>query len=232
MIASFHQEAAMNETSKPWKTVDKTDGKPAALAPIRDDWFVATCLAGSETAAVAALERYGHKAWRPQFVRWLKDKKNRRRVKVYRELFPGYLFVSPLGEGDLVPAASDGAELTGLAHAQGLVSRSRRSRTASGVTEAGQWIKWLNSDRDASRISASWILKLSLGQDAGDYDDLRNAPAPDLARGDHVKALDGPFSALSGIVEMTNTERARFAMTLFGRIVMVEAPVGALRKVA
>lgn len=53
-------------------------------------WYVAYSRPNQEHAVLAALERLGHPAWLPAIDGW--TKRGRKRVKMERVLFPGYLF--------------------------------------------------------------------------------------------------------------------------------------------
>jgi transcription antitermination factor NusG len=222
----------MTRRNQQWREVDRTEGNPIVPTPKREAWYVATCQTGAERSAVAALSRYGHKAWFPQMTRWTVDVVNFRRVKLNSAVFGGYIFVSPCSKDDLVPAAADAADITGLALSQGHISRGRAQRSSAGVTEAGQWIKWMTGEREASRISAAKVEALSDAQTRGTFIRWENAPTGALRPGDIVTPKAGALAGLEGVVDLAAADRARVFLTIFGRVTPVDMDVADLRKVA
>jgi transcription antitermination factor NusG len=215
-----------------WKEIDATEDNPLVPVPHGDLWFVATCQSGGERAAVAALQRYEHVAWFPQMTLWHKFERDKRRVKMNRPVFPGYLFVSPRVESELVPLASTAADISDVALRNGLISRARRQRVVAGVTEAGQWIKWLCGDLEKSRIAAGKLRDLSDAQGHGVFIKWKNAPPPTLQAGDRVQATSGPFAGFAGIVEKSAEGRTRALLHIFGRPTPADFDTSELRKIA
>lgn len=222
----------MTQTKGAMKEIDGTEDNPLVPVPSCDRWYVATCQTGGERAAVGALQRYGHIAWFPQMTLWHIFDRDRRRVKLNRPVFGGYLFVSPRAEGELIPIASRALDISEIALRQGLASRVRQQRTIAGVTEAGQWIKWLCGDLEKSRIASTKVNELGAAQEAGAFVKWKNAPPADLAPGDRVTPKDGPFAGFAGIVELSAEGRTRALLQIFGRETPIEIDTRDLRKIA
>jgi transcription antitermination factor NusG len=197
----------MTEKRGAMKEIDGTEGKFLLPAPDADCWYVCTCISGQEIGAVEALARNGHIAWFPALTKWLIDSSRKRRVKLNRPLFPGYLFVSP--KPDAPRGVAEGSWVRWL-HGRSEQSRiyGGAVRRLSDMQEQGAFIDWRNAPEDERK-------------------------APRHAPGSRVVVEAGPFVGLEGIVEKTAQGRVFVLVEMLGRLVRVEAEaVSARKKVA
>ncbi len=190
-----------------WRDIDATEGKITGPAPECGNWHVCTVDSGGEISAASTLRRYGHQAWHPVMIRWNLDMHKKRRVKIARALFPGYLFVSP------------------SAHAE------------RGVTDSGVVVKFIHGRAEAAKISDRIIARLSIAQEAGQFIDWRNAPprVSQIVQhkiGSEVKVEAGPFVDFTGIVEKQAGDRIIVLVQMLGRAVPVSVGSAEARRVA
>lgn len=128
--------------------------------------------------------------------------KNGKKVKREKVKFPGYIFIETNAVGELKYF------LKGMNGAQGFLTSRAGDILPLTQTEVNRMI--------------------------GDQQKAKEEVEPEVRFivGEEVKILDGPFNTFAGKIEQVNGEKVKVAVSVFGRITLIELGVNQIDKKA
>lgn len=176
------------------------------LSPLGDlAWFAVHTKSACERLVYDALLRKGFKAYLPMNTRVIRHA--RQSQVVSRPLFPRYLFVGLNAE-----------------------------RPVFGEVRKTHGVEWFVTNATKPvEVRAEVIAALRASEEGGLFDETRPKPSAriDMAPGDRVTMLEGPFANIAATILTAPSERRiEVLMKLFGRSTKITTTLANLRRVS